>query len=86
VIGVPDEKWGEVGKAICVLKKGEKAIEEQIIEYCRRPMAGYKLPKSVEFWDSLPKSAYGKILKKEIKAKFWLGHERMIAGGKLKTT
>lgn len=86
VIGVPDEKWGEVGKAICVLKKGEKATEEQIIEYCRSRMAGYKLPKSVEFLDSLPMSAYGKILKKEIGAKFWSGHERMIAGGKLKKT
>jgi len=67
VIGVPDEHWGEVPKAVIVLKEGATATEEEIIKFCGEHLAGYKKPKSVEFWKELPKSPQGKILKKEIR-------------------
>lgn len=67
VVGVPDEHWGEIVKAIVVLKEGMEAKEEEIIEFCGRHLASYKKPKSVEFWKELPKSPQGKILRREIK-------------------
>jgi len=67
VIGIPDEHWGEVPKAVIVLKQGASATGEEIIKFCGEHLAGYKKPKSVEFWKELPKSPQGKILKKEIR-------------------
>lgn len=67
VIGVPDDYWGEAVKAIIVLKEGATLIEEEIIKFCGEHLAGYKKPKSVEFWKELPKSPQGKILKKTIR-------------------
>jgi acyl-CoA synthetase (AMP-forming)/AMP-acid ligase II len=63
VIGIPDEYWGEIVKAVLVLKKGEQTTEEEIIEYCREKLASYKKPSVVEFRDSLPKNAMQKVLK-----------------------
>ncbi len=63
VIGVPDEYWGEIVKAVIILKPGQKATAEEIIEYCREKLAGYKKPAIVEFVDSLPKNAMQKVLK-----------------------
>jgi long-chain acyl-CoA synthetase len=68
VIGVPDEHSGERIKAFVVLKEGEQATAEDIIEYCRTKLTRYKIPKYVEFTDDLPKSAVGKILRKELRA------------------
>ncbi len=70
VIGVPDPKWGEAIKAVIVLKQGEKAAEEEIIQFCRKRVAGFKCPKSVEFTQSLPKNAAGKILKRVLREKY----------------
>lgn len=67
VIGVPDSHSGERIKAFVVLKEGESATAEEIIEFCRERLVRYKVPKYVEFVDSLPKSAVGKILRKELK-------------------
>ncbi|MEM4611010.1 MAG: long-chain fatty acid--CoA ligase, partial [Thermoproteota archaeon] len=67
VIGVPDEKWGEVGKAIIVPKPGEKITKEEIIEFCIKRLAKYKVPKYVAIVDSLPKSPAGKILKRDLR-------------------
>jgi long-chain acyl-CoA synthetase len=64
VIGVPDRHFGESVKAYVVLKPDQSVTEQEIIDYCRERMANYKAPKSVEFIDSLPKSAIGKILRK----------------------
>jgi len=66
-IGVPDDYSGERIKAFVVLKEGETVTEEEIIEYCKQNLVKYKIPKYVEFVDSLPKSAVGKILRKELK-------------------
>jgi fatty-acyl-CoA synthase len=70
VIGVPDEKWGEVGRAIVVLKPGQELGEEVIIEFCRRHVGRYKVPKSVVFVDRLPRNPAGKVVKGELRERF----------------
>jgi fatty-acyl-CoA synthase len=70
VIPVRDQFWGEVPKAIVVLKAGESATEEEIIAHCRQDLAGYKVPKSVEFAEGLPKGGTGKILKTVLKENY----------------
>ena len=70
VIGVPDETWGEVGKACVVLKPGEEATSEEMIAFLKDQLANFKVPKSVEIMDALPLSGMGKILKRELKEKF----------------
>ena len=71
VIPVPDEKWGEVPKALVVLKPGAQAGEMELIEHCRSRLAHYKCPHSVEFLESLPKTGTGKVLKRELRKKYW---------------
>jgi long-chain acyl-CoA synthetase len=66
VAGVPDPKSGEAIKAWVVLKPGESATEEDIIQFCKAEMANYKAPKKVEFRDELPKTTVGKILRREL--------------------
>ena len=78
VIGIPDEKWGESVKAVLVLKEGMQASEKEIIEFCKERLASYKKPKSVEFWDTVPKTTTGKIKKNEIREKYWEGYARKI--------
>ena len=75
VIPVPDQKWGEVPKAFVVLKPGAKASEEELIEFCRSRIARYKAPRSVEFLASLPKTGTGKILKRDLRRKYWAGKD-----------
>ena len=70
VLGVPDESWGEIVKAVVVLRSYASATEEELIEFCAQRIAGYKKPKSVDFVDELPKSAYGKILKRELREQY----------------
>ena len=81
VIGVPDERWGEVGKAIVVPKPDQKITEEEIIEFCQGKLARYKIPRSVEFLDTLPRTPAGKVLKRELREKYWGKHEKRIYGG-----
>ena len=66
-VGVPDGHSGERVKAFVVLKDGDTASEKEIIDYCRTKLGAYKFPKWVEFVDSLPTSAVGKILRKELR-------------------
>jgi fatty-acyl-CoA synthase len=75
VIPVPDEKWGEVPKALVVLKAGGRASEAELVEFCRSHLAHYKCPRSVEFLDVLPKTGTGKVLKRELRKKYWQGQE-----------
>jgi acyl-CoA synthetase (AMP-forming)/AMP-acid ligase II len=70
VIGLPDEHWGEIVKAVIVLKPGAKATEDEIKDFCGKNLAGFKKPKSVDFWKELPKSPQGKILKKDIRKQY----------------
>jgi fatty-acyl-CoA synthase len=70
VIGVPDEKWGEVGKACVVFKPDQSATEEELITHMREHLARYKVPKSVEIMEALPISSMGKILKRELREQF----------------
>jgi fatty-acyl-CoA synthase len=75
VVGVPDEKWGEVPKAVVTLKA--PATAEEIIEFCRSRLAHFKCPKIVEF-AALPKTATGKIRKNELRAAAWAGREKKV--------
>ena len=71
VIAVPDETWGEVPKALVVLKPGCVATEQELLEFCRERLSHFQAPKSVEFADALPKGGTGKILKAELRQKYW---------------
>ena len=70
VIGIPDEKWGEVGKALIVLKEGETMTEEEAINFLQGKLARYKIPKYVEFTEEFPKTASGKVKKSELREKY----------------
>jgi fatty-acyl-CoA synthase len=71
VIPVPDEKWGEVPKAVVVLKPGSRASEDEVLGFCRSRLSHFKCPRSVEFVESLPKTGTGKVLKRELRQKYW---------------
>jgi acyl-CoA synthetase (AMP-forming)/AMP-acid ligase II len=67
VVGVPDEKWVESVKAFVVLKEGHHATEDELIDHCKEHLASYKKPKYVEFIDSLPMSAVGKVVRRMLR-------------------
>jgi long-chain acyl-CoA synthetase len=71
VVGIPDPRWGEAVKAVVALKPGREALAEELIGFCRERIAGYKCPKSVDFVAELPKSTVGKILRREVKERYW---------------
>jgi len=75
VIPVPDERWGEVPKALVVLKPNQQAGEIELIEHCRSCLAHYKCPHSVEFLESLPRTGTGKVLKRDLRKKYWQGRD-----------
>jgi acyl-CoA synthetase (AMP-forming)/AMP-acid ligase II len=78
VLGVPDERWGEAVKALVVLKDDARAEAADLLRYARAQLAAYKIPKSIDFVSVLPRDAAGKILKRELREKYWQGHERRI--------
>jgi fatty-acyl-CoA synthase len=75
VIPVPDKVWGEVPKALVVLRPNSHAGEIELIEHCRSHLAHYKCPRSVELRDTLPKTGTGKILKRDLRKPYWQGQE-----------
>ena len=77
VIGVPDERWGETVKALIVLRPGAAAQTEELVAFLREQLAAYKLPRIVEFVDELPRTASGKVVKRELR-------ERHAAANRLK--
>ncbi len=78
VIGIPDPKWVESVHAIVSFKKGMSATPEELIAFCKERIARYKAPKSVEIVEGLPKSSAGKILKRQLREKYWVGKERRV--------
>ncbi len=78
VIGVPDEQWGEAVKAIVVKKPGAAVTVAELIDYARERIAGYKVPRSVDFVEALPRNPSGKILKRELRKPYWQGRERQV--------
>jgi len=78
VIGVPDERWGEAVKAIVVKKQGAELTPGELIGWARERIAGYKLPKSVDFVEALPRNPTGKILKRELRKPYWGDRVRQV--------
>jgi acyl-CoA synthetase (AMP-forming)/AMP-acid ligase II len=79
VIGVPDPKWGEAVSAFVELKSGAEFNAAEIISLVRARLGPIHAPKTVEAWPSLPRSAAGKVIKAQIRARFWQGRERAVS-------
>ena len=78
VIGIPDEKWGELVTALVVLTPGSTATPEDIIAHTRTKLAGYKCPKKVELRDTLARTATGKLQKFKLREPYWTGLQRQV--------
>ena len=78
VIGVPDEQWGEAVKAVVVPINGQTVSEAELISMCKDRIASYKKPKSIDFVDELPKNNYGKLVKKDLRDRYWQGRKRSV--------
>jgi acyl-CoA synthetase (AMP-forming)/AMP-acid ligase II len=78
IIGVPDREWGEAVKAIVALSPGREVSEAELLEYCQQHIASYKKPKSVDVVAELPKNNFGKIVKNELRERYWHGRERNV--------
>ena len=81
VFGIPDPYWGEAVHAVVVARAGSSLNAAGVIAFCGDYLAGYKKPKAVDFFDALPVSGYGKVLRREIRDKYWQGHNGRIGGG-----
>jgi len=71
VIGIPDDYWGEAVHAVVMLEPGKNCTDKDVIAFCSQYMAGYKKPKAVDFVSEFPVSGYGKILRREIRDRYW---------------
>ncbi len=78
VIGVPHEKWGETAKAMVVRTPGVEVTEQDVIDYARERLARFKCPTSVDWVEALPRNPSGKILKKDLRAPYWVGRDRNV--------
>ena len=79
VIGIPDEKWGELVTALVVLDPDQEAVDQAaLIAHCRTHLAGYKCPKRIDFRDELARTATGKLQKFKLREEFWKGHDRQV--------
>ena len=78
LIGVPDDRFGEAVKAVVVCKPDTTPTEHEIREFARTRLAGYKVPKSVDFVADMPRNPSGKILKRELRQPYWQDQERQV--------
>jgi acyl-CoA synthetase (AMP-forming)/AMP-acid ligase II len=78
VIGVPDDVWGEAVTAVIELKPGRELVPAEVIDLCKRRLGSVKAPKQVHVVTALPRSAVGKVLKREIRDQFWAGRQRRV--------
>jgi acyl-CoA synthetase (AMP-forming)/AMP-acid ligase II len=81
VVGIPHEYWGEAVHAVVLLHPASAITAEEIIRHCGNSLAGYKKPKTVEFVAELPVSGYGKVLRREVRERYWKGYGSRIGGG-----
>jgi long-chain acyl-CoA synthetase len=80
VFGIPDPQWGEIVMACVVLKPTQVLSADELIAYCRRSLANYKVPRRIEFLTTeLPKNGSGKILKRQLREQFWVHEERAVS-------
>lgn len=79
VIGVPDGRWGEAVKACVIVKEAHSLCEADVLAHARERLAGYKVPKSVDFFEAFPLVPSGKVSKKDLRAPYWDGHERAVS-------
>jgi fatty-acyl-CoA synthase len=79
VIGVPSERWGEELLAFLQLKPGASVTADEIVDFCRDRLAGYKIPRRIEVIDEIPRNASGKVLKKDLREPYWKGIERRVS-------
>jgi len=80
VIGIPDDRWGELVHAVVVTKPGAQLTAGELIEFCKTLIAGYKCPRSVEISPTaLPLSGAGKVLKRDLRKPFWENRERRVS-------
>jgi len=80
VVGIPDPRWGETVHAAVVLRPDATATADDLIAFCRARLGGVKRPRSVEFVSALPRTTVGKVHKRALRAPFWAGRERQVAG------
>ena len=78
VVGVPDDHWGEVVKAVVVLREGASADADALMQFCDGRLAGFKRPRSVDFVPVLPKNSNGKLSRKDVREPYWAGRERRV--------
>jgi len=78
VIGVPDDRWGETVKALVVPQQGAVLTDQDLIEWSRDRLAGFKRPRSVDFVEAIPRNPSGKILKRQLREPYWAGRERQV--------
>jgi len=78
VVGVPDAQWGESVKAVVVLRPGASATAEEILSFSRTRVAGFKVPRTIDFIDALPRNAAGKVLRRVLREPYWVGYDRRV--------
>jgi len=77
-VGIPDDEWGEAIKAVVVLKPGQSASAQNILDFCAQGLPGFKRPRSVDFTQELPKNPNGKIVRRLVREPYWAGQERRV--------